>query len=206
MEKQDKIRMNQNFTTIILSSGLSERMGTPKALLQWDESVTFIEKIINEYTEAGCNRIICMVNKLNEPLCRKLNLPTTVQFIINEYPEWGRFYSIRLASQITKEHDFSFIQNVDNPFVSAHVIEKLYLHRAADAWCSPVYNGKGGHPVLLPQVIIKKISEIENTDYTLHDILQPFQRINIEIDSDTILRNINTPEEYEHFFDRKKPN
>jgi CTP:molybdopterin cytidylyltransferase MocA len=191
--------MNQNFSTILLSSGLSERMGIPKALLKWDDSITFIEKIISEYTKAGCTQIICMVNRINEPLCRNLNLPSTVQFIINEHPEWGRFYSIRLASQIAKTSDFSFIQNVDNPFVSIDVIEKLYNQRDPYAWCSPVYNGKGGHPVLLPQVIIKKISEIDDNNFTLHDILQPIQRINVEINSDTILRNINTPEEYDFF-------
>lgn len=192
--------MDRNSITIILASGFSERMGKPKALLKWDDTTTFLEKIINEYTSADCSKIICMVNKKTEPLCRDLKVPPNVTFVINEYPEWGRFYSIRLASQEAKEGDFCFVQNVDNPFVSIDVIEKLYAQRNPYAWCSPVYKGKGGHPVLLPQVIINKISQLNDNNFTLRDILTPYPKMDIEINSDTILRNINTPEEYTSFF------
>ena len=195
--------MDSVYTSIILASGLSERMGKPKALLPWDKSTTFIEKIINEYTKASCNRIICLVNEKTEPLCRALDIKSNVKFVINEHPEWGRFYSIRMASQEVKDDGFCFIQNVDNPFVSVDIIEMLYAKRKADSWCSPVYNGRGGHPVLLPKVIINKISQLSDNNHTLLDILKPYQRINVEIDSDTILRNINTPEDYCKYFNGK---
>lgn len=192
--------MNNSFSTIILSSGLSERMGQPKALLQWNESTIFLEKIIHEYSNAGCNRIVCIINRFIEPFCKKLNVPNNVKFIVNEYPTWGRFYSIRLASKEVKDSHFTFIQNVDNPFVNVEIIEKLYTKRNQEAWCSPVYNEKSGHPVLLPRFIIEKISRIKSNDYTLQAILEPFKRINVEMDTDIILRNINTPEDYARFF------
>jgi len=195
--------MEKNFATIILASGFSERMGEPKALLKWDETTTFLEKIINEYTKAGCKRIICMINHITEPLCRDLKIPSNVTFVINEHPEWGRFYSLRLASMAAKERDFCFIQNVDNPFVTVEVIEKLYAQRNPDAWCSPVYEQKGGHPVLLPQVVIEKIAQIKENDFTLRDILKHYQKIEVEIDTETILRNINTPEEYSSYFENQ---
>jgi molybdenum cofactor cytidylyltransferase len=195
--------MDSNFTTIILASGLSERMGEPKALLRWNNSTTFLEKIIFEYSKACCTRIICMINKETETFCQNLNRQPNIKFVINPYPEWGRFYAIKTAVKEVLDYNFCFIQNVDNPFVSIEIIDKLYAVRSFEAWCSPVYMGKGGHPVLLPQLIIKKIFETNNNYTTLLDILKPFPRIKVETDSDEILRNINTPVDYLKFFKRK---
>ena len=192
--------MENAFSTIILASGLSERMGTPKALLKWDNSTTFLEKIIAEYTNAGCTQIICMVNPITEPFCKELNLPEFVKLVVNPKPELGRFSSILIASREVKNSDFCFIQNVDNPFVNIDIINKIWAKRNFKTWCSPIYNDKGGHPVLLPKAIIQQIYNSTNLDITLHDILNSFPRISIEIDTDTILRNINTPDEYAKFF------
>ncbi len=185
---------------IILASGLSERMGQPKPMLRWSKSLTFLEKIINEYFEASCSRIICMINKKTESFCSNLDTKDNVRFVVNHHPEWGRLYSIKTGIQEIADEDFCFIQNVDNPFVNIEIIEKLFENRDPEAWCSPVYKGKGGHPVLLTKNIIRKISEVEDLNYTLIDILDSFKRKNIEIESDSILRNINTPEDYLNFF------
>ncbi len=195
--------MKSDFSAIILASGLSERMGKPKALLLWDDVTTFLEKIIQEYTKASCRRIICMVNEKTEPLCRALKISSDVKFVINEHPEWGRFYSIHMASHEVRDSAFCFIHNVDNPFVGAEIIEKIYAKRSKVAWCSPVYKKNGGHPVLLSQGIIHKISQINDNNLTLLDILKPYQRINVEINSETILRNINTPADYNKYFNGK---
>ena len=192
--------MGNAFSTIILASGLSERMGTPKALLKWNDSTTFLEKIISEYTKIGCNQIICMVNPFTEPLCKALNLPKHAKLVINTNPEQGRFSSIRIAAKEVKNSNFCFIQNIDNPFVSSEIIDRIWENRDLNSWCSPIYKGKGGHPVLLSQGIIQQIHNSNKQDITLHDILKPFQRVNIEVDTDTILRNINTPEEYSKYF------
>jgi CTP:molybdopterin cytidylyltransferase MocA len=192
--------METKFSAIILSSGLSERMGISKPLLKWDEETTFLQKIVEEYSKAGCSEIFCTVNKVNETFCKQMDFPCEVKFILNEYPEIGRFYSIRLASQFAKESEFCFIQNIDNPFVRFEIIKKLYENRNSQSWCSPVYQNNGGHPVLLSKTIFEKISEISENDFTLHDILSQFARKNVEINSDTILRNINTPEEYQEYF------
>ena len=192
--------MNTTFSTIILSSGLSERMGQPKALLKWDQSTTFIEKIINEFLKAGSESVICMINEITEPFCKKLIVPQNVKFVVNHHPEWGRFYSVRTGLNEVKDSNFCFIHNVDNPFVSIETIDKLLAKRNPDAWCSPIYMDKGGHPVLLPNSIIRKIAEADDLDITLLDILSLYPKIKVEVSNDTIFRNINTPEDYGKYF------
>ncbi len=197
--------MNKEKTTanscpaIILSAGFSERMGQPKALLKWDSSTTFIEKIINEFCSFNCTPVICVINKSIEPDCRRLRVPSRVKFIINEHPESGRFSSVRTGINEITEADFCFIHNVDNPFVNRDVISRLFALRDPDAWCSPVYAGKGGHPVLIPFSVIRMIANTHDLAITLADILNSFPRINMEMSDDTLLRNINTRDDYNKY-------
>ena len=196
--------MKSNFTTIILSSGLSQRMGQPKALLKWDESTTFIEKIINEFVKAGSTKIVCMINEIIELSCKELSVPSNVEFVVNHHPDWGRFYSILTGVNTLKKNNYCFIHNVDNPFVRSEIIDKLWSHRKPGHWCSPSYNGKGGHPVLLSKEITNKISTTSNLDLTLRDILTQFPKIQVSTTDNNILRNINTPEDYNKWIKPKE--
>ncbi|NLE35428.1 MAG: NTP transferase domain-containing protein [Bacteroidales bacterium] len=184
---------------IILSAGLSERMGKPKALLRWSRSASFIEKIINEFCSFNCNPVLCVINKLIEPECRKMKVPASVRFIINDQPESGRFYSVRTGIKEVKESDFCFIHNVDNPFVNRDIIRMLYECRETGAWCSPVYQGRGGHPVLISSSIIRAITDTHDLGTTLADILNSYPRRNVDAADDTILRNINTQEDFNYY-------
>ena len=192
--------MPEIVSAVILSSGLSERMRQPKALLKWNQSLTFIGKIIGEFERFGCERIVCMINETTELPCSKLVVPQNVKFVVNHHPEWGRFYSIRTGLSEVTGSDYCFIHNVDNPFVNNDTIEKLYSQRSKQRWCSPVFNGKGGHPVLIPDQIIKSIVEKQELNTTLADVLNNYPVVKIEMDDDSIHRNINTPEGYEHYF------
>jgi molybdenum cofactor cytidylyltransferase len=188
--------MDNKLSAVILSAGYSERMGKPKALLKWNHSTTFIEKIINEFCKFGCANVICIINDKIELFCKELKVGQNVKFIVNQHPEYGRFSSIKSGAAEAAESDFCFIHNVDNPFVNIKTIEKLFSKRANNAWCSPVYSGKSGHPVLLPNAILNKINEIDDLDTILSDILNKYPVIKAEVENDSILKNINTPEEY----------
>lgn len=191
--------MSETISAVILSSGLSERMGKPKALLKWNQKTTFIEKIVSEFHRFGCKQIICMINEIIEPVCNKMLVPQNVRFVVNHHPDWGRFYSVRTGLSEVLDSDYCFIHNVDNPFVNIRTIEKLYSERNPETWCSPVYRNKGGHPVLIPGTIIRKIVEVQDLNTTLADMLNLYPKIVIEMDDDSIHRNINTPEDYSKY-------
>jgi len=195
-KEKDKGR---SYSALILSSGLSERMGQPKALLNWDESRTFIGKIMDEYRDAGCEKVVCTVNRFIYQQCLSLYAASNVTFILNEHPEWGRLYSVKLGLAEVRNSDFCFIQNVDNPFINSAIISGIAAYADPGAWCSPEFNGRGGHPVLIPQIILRKILEVTNQESTLQNVLRAFPKKVAEMEDDKVLRNINTPEEYRDF-------
>ena len=200
--------MNQEYSTgmafsaLILSSGLSERMGQPKALLRWDDSMNFLEKIVREYLDSGCEKVICTVNREVLLHVRGLEAMPPVRLVLNEHPEWGRMHSVRLGLEYSLNSDFCYIQNVDNPFINQAIIKKIMACADHDAWCSPEFNGKGGHPVLLPKSIIRKLLDEKKTAGTLRDVLQSFTKIAVEMDNDIVLRNINIPLDYQNLLNR----
>lgn len=176
-------------------------MGEPKAFLKIGNT-TFLEKIISAYRQSGIEATVVVLNsKLfagkRAGLIATANKKT--EFISNAFPELGRFYSIRLGVQKLRETDYCFIQNIDNPFIDPELICLLKKHKNPYGCTQPVYKGKGGHPVLISKKIMEAIKEVKTFDFNLRDLLNRFDRKQVDFDRSDILVNINTKEGYRNY-------
>ncbi|MBE9467857.1 MAG: NTP transferase domain-containing protein [Bacteroidetes bacterium] len=192
----------KNCSAVILAAGNSGRMGEPKSLLKWDDNKTFIQKIIAEYKEFGCDNIIVVINQ--EVLDRyNKNLYcffSDITLVVNHHIEWERFYSVKLALGELINSKFCFIQNVDNPFVNEHLLGLLYNEKDDASFSVPFYKGKGGHPILINTKIINSIVNTKENDLNLKNVLSPFNKKKITVNDETILYNINNKKEYKRLF------
>lgn len=188
---------------LIPAAGFSGRMGTSKALLNWAPGISFLEKLILTYTRAGCQPVCCTLNAETLALFQNRNLPASAHLILNTRPELGRLHSIRLGLAGLEHSPYCFIQNVDNPLISVPVIQRIFAGRRPDAWVSPEFRGKGGHPVLLPEAIIRQLQQTHSTVNSLQDFLRLFPKTCVEMPDDTVLRNINTPADYEELLSQQ---
>lgn len=181
-------------SVLIMAGGNSERMKTPKPFLLIDGK-SFIERISDNYVRFGIRRILIV---LNEAFVKYLTFKTdSVKWIRNHHPELGRLYSLQIGLRALPESDFIFIHNVDNPFVEQEVLKEMWIKKKKDGFVVPVYNCKGGHPILISRKIADGILRVENSSVKLSDILSNYKRIEVEVDSRKVLTNINTWEEYE---------
>ncbi|MBS4014640.1 MAG: NTP transferase domain-containing protein [Bacteroidetes bacterium] len=185
-------------SAIILAAGNSSRMGVPKLSLRFDESKNFLQKAAFEYAEFGCSEIIIVVNKIGLEFIEKddLKLPVNSRIILNEFPDLGRFYSLKLGSTALNYTSCTFLHNIDNPFVNQKLLKTLFDNSELADYIIPSYQGKGGHPVL----VSKKITQTakSETDDELHfkEFLSRFSSIKIEVDDGKILANINDLGDY----------
>ena len=165
---------------IILAAGLSGRMGFPKPFLKWDAKSTFLEKIIAEYFSFGSREIIVVMN--NEGYFRVKNeMPQIEKFakiVINKEPEKGRFRSVQLGLTAIVKRQPCFIQNIDNPFVKFNLLAGMSKHTEPHSYVVPVYEGKGGHPILLSLEITNYILSMDEEDRDLRKLLNKFKRKN----------------------------
>lgn len=184
---------------VVLAAGKSQRMGKEKALLKYNSNSIFFEKIIETYIEAGVQNISMVVNP---NLYRIISTgffknSKKISILVNRSPELGRMYSIQLGiEQHISKH--IFIQNIDNPFVSNELIEKLRENYKENHYVSPYYNNKGGHPILLCKNIAEQL--LRMPDVSLRIALSNFNKIKLPVDDSSILTNINTPEAYKRNF------
>src|ERR1035437_7996379 len=161
---------------IILSGGYSSRMNYPKPYLMYGDK-TFLQHIVESYVNVGFKNIIAV---MNNDFCSKewnsfLNpIKQHATIIVNTHPERGRLYSLKLAASEMKDVDYCFIQNVDNPFLTEKTIYKLWVNRNENGYTTPVFKGKGGHPVLISNAIIKNILSLYSYDKTLKEVLDGF--------------------------------
>lgn len=190
--------MDSSCCVIILAGGKSSRMGSPKPFLGV-EGKTFVEKLIATYQNAGVSLITVVLNRNDiRPIYRLVldRIKHKAQIVVNENEVEGRLHSIKLGLKSFRKMDFCFIQNIDNPFTSVTLLEGLYRNRKRDEYVVPLYKGKGGHPILLSEKIMKEIQAMENQETSLRAILSSFKRNEYAIDDPSILLNINTPEDY----------
>ncbi len=175
-------------------------MGVPKFALRYNKKLSFLEKIVSEYEKFLCNEIIVVVNNRNRKELEKIKhrISAKVKFVINNYPERERFYSIKIGLENSSLRYPTFIHNVDNPFVSQKVLCSLSEQSNYEDYVVPIFRKKGGHPILLSQKIIKFITEKSNYNENFRDFLSNFEKIKTYVNDDTILININTKKKYEN--------
>ncbi len=193
----------KNFAVVILAAGSSHRMDFPKPFLLWNDKLTFIEKIIQEYKNYGCEHIITVLNTggLDFYYQKKYDFLNDINIIINKHPEYERFYSVKSGLKALNKKIPCFIQNVDNPFVNLKILNELYKNKINKGYVVPCFLNKGGHPVLLGENIIEPILS-EKKNENLKVVLSKFERKNVSVKDEKILININTQEDYDKYFEK----
>lgn len=199
--RQNMKNPKKQYSVIVLAAGHSSRMGMPKFTLKFKENRTFLEEIIDQYNSFGCYKIVVVLNKIGLEVLQKTSimLSNNVNLAENEHPEWERFYSIKVGFKKILNDFPVFIHNVDNPFVNHVVLGKL-LSKANSDFVVPVYQNKGGHPILISKKVGKDILDESNNEIILSDFLNKFEKTRIQVNDKSILVNINTQTQYEKYF------
>lgn len=188
----------QGIWAIILAAGGSVRMGTGKMLLPY-HGMTIIEKVIENVLVSGISNVLTVTGSDSDQLIKVIgSLP--VEMCFNEKWKDGMLSSVKCGIRSVPETcDAVMVFLGDQPMISSSVIEELlYKYKKSDKnIIIPVYQKKRGHPILIRK---KYFSEIEklNPDEGLRMLARrfPFDVIEVEIDNPSVLRDIDTPEDY----------
>jgi molybdenum cofactor cytidylyltransferase len=199
---KQKVKNSLDYSVIILAAGKSSRMGMPKWSLQFDEKSSFIEHIISEYHSFGCKEIILVINETDYSSFVEKNykLSENVVVVINNHPEWDRFYSLKLGAKELSNSQPVFVHNVDNPFVNPIVLSELLKNRDIFDLSVPEYEGRGGHPILLSEKIIQGIISTKKNTLHFREFLDRFIKKKVTVDDSRVLVNINSSIDYNNYF------
>lgn len=151
------------FGAVILAAGLSSRMGAFKPLLDVG-GMPAAERIIKEAGSAGIGHMI-MVTGYRRELLEPLVEREGVTEAYNDRYRDGMFSSVKTGvsefRRLFKNDAAFFLLPVDCPLVTGDIMKKLmdeYVMRGCGkSFSVPVYEGKKGHPLLIPSYYADEI-------------------------------------------------
>ncbi len=152
--------MNQNkIHGLILSAGLSGRMGKFKPLLSY-KGKSFIQNIVFKLNSV-CDKIIVVtgykVSEVEENV-NQLNLPSKIEFVHNASFEKGMFTSLQAGLAKAMESDWIIYHFVDQPGLP-EVFYKEFVKQIDDKhnWIQPKIKEQKGHPILIKRNLFQII-------------------------------------------------
>ena len=198
MKQNSKIK--KEFSVIILAAGKSERLGFPKLSLKYDDNNIFLQHIVSEYEKFGCIEIVVVINEIGNKYLNDndIRFNRNIKIVINEHPDWHRFYSLKIGAKSFPEVRRAFIHNVDNPFVNHRVLDELLNKSEKADYISPEHKGKGGHPILLSRRIVRDVMKSQEDQLHFKEFLNQYPRFKVTVDDKKILININTYIDYKN--------
>jgi molybdenum cofactor cytidylyltransferase len=199
------LNIANNYSALILAAGLSERMGNLKPFLKTRCGKSFLEYLVEGFTNFGIKHSVVVLNQEGAAFLFQnyASLQDRITVVINPEPQKGRFSSIKLGLKALGYSNPVFLHNTDTPYLSQEILNQLITGLDGFEIATPVFEAKGGHPVLISPKVARKITEHSATDCNFKEFLKQFSQNRMEVDDKNVLLNINTPGEYSAYLQGK---
>ena len=182
---------------VVPAAGNAERFGGKKLLAPIDGE-PLLDRTIAALLDGGVDQIIVVVAPDADDLKHDVNAFTDARVwpVVNPDPSRGMFSSLQVGLA-EAQGDALVVLPADMPFVQGATVRLLlaaFVEKAAIV--SPRFNGKRGHPVILPPSLRDEIRAAD-PHLTLHDILKRHQdiRVDIAVDDRGVVRDVDRPED-----------
>lgn len=185
------------FTCILLSAGLSERFGSPKALANLSGKA-IIQHVQNALLQSTCDQIIVVLGAHAREIEPSIFIHSRIRVVYNKQYYFGQTSSVQAG---WREAEMScegvLFLPVDCPWVKTSSIDTIIQHfkQHDPDVLIPTYQNKKGHPPIFHQRLRSKVLELPR-DIGLNSLFANHPPQIIEIEDPGIVQSFNTPEEF----------
>jgi len=190
-------------TCILLSAGLSERFGSPKALARIGD-ITAIELVQKTLLKSCCENIIVVLGASSTLIQPYIFIHSRINVVYNKDYNFGQTSSVQAGwRQADLASEGILLLPVDCPLVQSTTIDKIILSFKNNSQniLIPTYKNKKGHPPIFHQRLKSKILNLP-LSHGLNSLFDQYPPQTIEIEDPGIIKSFNTMEEFEAI---KKP-
>ncbi|MDF1479272.1 NTP transferase domain-containing protein [Leifsonia sp. H3M29-4] len=161
-------------TGIVLAAGAGTRAGGPKALLRLPDGTSWIAASTAALLGGGCSRVVVVLGAMAQ-LARPL-VPGAAEVVVADDWSAGMSASLR-AGLAAASGDAALVTLVDLPSLPVSVVRRVL---AAGTLAQAVYDGRPGHPVLIPAAHWAGAAESSHGDRGARDYLVAQGALEIE--------------------------
>ena len=183
-----------SIAAVILAAGSSSRMGSPKALLPIDNT-TFVHRIAATARAAGANHILIVLGPPDGDRV-KGQLPVGAAWAWNHDPSRGMSTSVQAALNVLPNRTLGMLLwPVDQPLVRVDTVIQI-MTAAPGRIIVPRHEGRGGHPVRIPQRFFPQIAGLP-AEEGLRGLLQAEAAAitYVDVDDPGVVQDFDRPED-----------
>jgi molybdenum cofactor cytidylyltransferase len=202
LSNQPVREIHRRITAIVLAAGLSTRMGRPKQLLPWGDT-TVLGQTIDNLQRSHINEVV-VVSGYQTQQVASVASQLGVQTFFNElYASGGLISSVQTALRLLPDNrEAILVMLADQPMVETETIDRL-----VKAWSenkgellAPVIKGRRGNPVLIGRRYFAELLSLPAGSAPRELINRHSEQLKlVEVESDSILRDLDEIEDYERW-------
>lgn len=183
---------------MILSGGASRRMGTPKALLRF-QNETFLDRLIRMFSDFSSPVIVVLGHNSSE-IRSGIERANQAVLVVNPDPERGMLSSLQCGLEaVPAAAEAVLFTPVDHPRVQSATLEKLIVRFQSERSpvTIPTYHNRHGHPVCIARPLIAELRALPPTGLA-SDVVHRYrsQTDYVEVDDAGVTMDIDDPHAY----------
>ena len=184
-----------SITAVILAAGASRRMGRPKALLE-HQGRTFLTHIVHTARAAGADAVTVVAGPPDGERIRA-RLPVGAAVTWNPDPSRGMLSSVQVGlANLPARTQAALVWPVDVPLVKVDTVERV-VQAAPGRIVIPRHEGRGGHPVRIPQRVFGAILALPPESSLRAFFHENAAQVTwIDVDDPGCATDIDTPEDH----------
>jgi len=192
------VKPGPSIAGLILSGGASRRMGTPKALLRF-ENETFLDRLIRLFS-AVCSPVIVVVGHHAAEIQAGIERASEVVFAVNPDPERGMLSSLQCGlAEVPAEAEAVMFLPVDHPHLEPATLETLAVRFQSERApvTVPTFRGEHGHPVCISRALVAELLALP-LDAKASDVIHRYvpQTSYIDVLDPAVVTDVDDPAAY----------
>ena len=202
---------------VLLAGGKSERMGTDKGLLKFNNNYWILEQL-NRISNSTIQEVIIglgfhsqhyfeAIPWLKNDLTNFVSYQNlNIKVIINNKPELGSFSTLQTVLKVVPKKSTIILNHIDIPILNAMELNKI-ISTENDV-VLPNFNNKNGHPIKLSENVWNTLLDLDVTkadsrlDIQLKKV-NPNKISTVEVFDRAVILNLNTKKEWNSFLENQ---
>ena len=185
-------------SAILLAAGESTRMGRLKALLPW-QGATLIEYQVGALLAAGVSQLVVVVGHRGDEVGAPIAGRSDVTTVVNPDYRQGKTTSIKAGLRaVSAAAAAVLVLAVDQPRPPDMLRAVIEAHRTRSPLItSPVYAGRGGHPMIFDARLLPELAAITEEGEGLREVTRRHasEISRLHTDDPVVRVDVNTPED-----------